>query len=156
MNAPRVEVSAVVPGAAPLVYAILADYRQGHPLVLPRKYFSPPLVEEGGHGEGTLIRFEMRMLGATRAFRMKVSEPEPGRVLQETDVATGAATTFTVAPLDEATTRVTIATALAGGGGPLGWVQRRMASLVLRRIYAEELRILGDVARTRAATAGRH
>ncbi len=64
------------------VYAIIADYRNGHPHILP-KQFRNLTVEQGGVGAGTIIRFEVRVFGQTQHFRAVVSEPEPGRVLVE-------------------------------------------------------------------------
>jgi hypothetical protein len=97
----RVSASAVVRAPAGRVYAILADYRHGHPRIVPRPPFGPLEVEQGGTGAGTVVRFQMRLLGRTRTFRAAVTEPEPGRVLVETDLGRGAVTTFTVDPCGE-------------------------------------------------------
>ena len=56
------------------VYAIIADYRNGHPHILPRA-FRNLTVEKGGVGAGTIIRFEVRALGQTQRFRAFVTEP---------------------------------------------------------------------------------
>lgn len=74
----------IIKAPVEVIYKILADYRSGHPLILPRKYFHSLEVEEGRFGEGTVIRFQMRLLGQTRSFRLLNTEPEPGRILQET------------------------------------------------------------------------
>ena len=42
----------------------------------------------------------MQVLGVERVYREVVSEPEPGRVLAETDADAGVTTTFTVDALD--------------------------------------------------------
>ena len=55
-------------------------------------------VEKGGKGAGTVIRVLMNVLGVDRTYYMEVSEPEPGRVLAETDQDAGVTTTFTVKP----------------------------------------------------------
>jgi hypothetical protein len=94
----RVCASAVVRAPAGQAYAILADYRHGHPQIVPRPPFGPLEVERGGTGAGTVIRFQMRLLGRTRAFRAAITESEPGRVLVETDLGQGAVTAFTVDP----------------------------------------------------------
>lgn len=60
------------------VYAIIADYRTGHPRILPEP-FSGLTVERGGIGAGTTIRFQMKLLGRTETYRADITEPEPGR-----------------------------------------------------------------------------
>ena len=46
----------------------------------------------------TITRFKMTAGGRTREYRMKVAEPEPGRILTESDTDSSAVTTFTVSP----------------------------------------------------------
>ena len=141
-----VKASAAVNAPATVVYGIIADYRDGHPHILPRKYFDWLEVERGGRGAGTVIRFQMRVLGQTRVLRAAVSEPEPGRVLVETDTGgDGPVTTFTVEP-EESGSRVTFSTELTSAGGPLGVLERFVLGRVLRRVYARELEQLGRVA----------
>lgn len=136
--------SAVIPAPAPVVYAILADYREGHPSILPRQYFRDLRVEEGGRGAGTRIAFLVRSLGTTRRFRATVSEPEPGRRLVETDTASGVATSFLVEPDErDGISRVTIATRYHKAG-IAGWIERWIAPPFLRRVYAAELALLID------------
>ncbi len=129
------------------VYGIIADYRRGHPSILPEKYFRGLDVESGpGVGAGTAIRFRMRAFGRTRESRAVVAEPEPGRVLTETIAEQGMVTTFTVDPLDGgARSRVEIATAWSVPG-LRGWLERLMAPPFLRRVYAAELAKLAEVA----------
>lgn len=142
----RVEASARVGAPAEVVYNIIADYRKGHPQILPRKYFEWLEVEQGGRGEGTVIRFQMRVLGQTRVLRAAVTEPEPGRVLVETDTGGGGpVTTFTVEPEGSAS-HVTFSTEMSTAGGPLGMLERFVLRRVLRRVYARELEQLGRVA----------
>ncbi len=141
-----VKASAKVNAPADLVYGIIADYRNGHPHILPKQYFDWLEVEQGGRGEGTVIRFQMRVLGQSRVLRAVVTEPEPGRVLVESDTGgAGPVTTFTVEPEGEGS-RVTFSTALASAGGPLGVLERFVLRRVLRRVYARELEQLGRVA----------
>ena len=146
----RVSESSVIAAPPERVYAVLADYRQGHPDILPRPPFESLEVEEGGIGAGTVIRVRIRVLGRARTFRATVTEPDPGRVLVETDVTTGTATSFTVDPLDDGRqARVTIATDMRTRGGPLGVVQRILLPRLLRPIYVREL------ARLAASVAGK-
>jgi len=54
-----VSVSEEVPAPASAVYAVLADYREGHPAILPKRHFPSFAIEEGGIGAGTVIRFNL-------------------------------------------------------------------------------------------------
>lgn len=148
-----VKASAKLDAPAEVVYAIIADYRKGHPQILPRPYFEWLEVEQGGRGEGTVIRFQMRVLGQTRVLRAAVTEPELGRVLVETDTGgAGPVTTFTVEPEAEGSgSEVTISTELTTSGGLTGFAERAVLRRLLRRIYARELEQLSRVASQRSA-----
>jgi len=90
----------------------------------------------------------MSVLGKKQTFRAAITEPEPGRVLVETDLDTnGAVTTFTVDPgTAPANSRVTISTVMAVRGGLQGWIEKTMATLLLRPMYNQELANLARVA----------
>ena len=141
-----VKASARVNAPAGFVYDIIADYRGGHPHILPKKYFEWLEVERGGRGEGTVIRFQMRVLGQTRVLRAAVTEPEPGRVLVETDTGGACPVTTLVVEPDGSGSSVTFSTELTSAGGPLGVLERFVLRRVLRRVYAAELKQLGRVA----------
>jgi hypothetical protein len=146
-----VKASSKVNAPAEVVYGIIADYRNGHPQILPRKYFEWLEVEQGGRGAGTVIRFQMRVLGQTRVLRAAITEPDPGRVLVETDTSgEGPVTTFTVEP-EGSDAHVTFSTELSSAGGLLGVVERLVLKRLLRRIYARELEQLGRVAVERSS-----
>jgi hypothetical protein len=150
---PRHEVTAeaVVNAPAERTYALIADYRDGHPRIIPRPPFVSLDVEQGGTGEGTVIRFQMRILGRTRTFRAAITEPEPGRVLAETDLDTGAVTTFIVVPVhDGRQSHITITTRLETRGGLLGSVERFLVTRLLRPVYRREIGQIGAVASERA------
>ncbi len=139
--------SAVIPARRDRVYALIANYHDGHPRIVP-KQFSGLVVEQGGIGAGTVIRFQMSVFGRKQTFRAAVTEPEPGRVLVETDLdADGAVTTFTVdqgpAPADS---RVTISTELKVRSGFLGIIEKSLSTLLLRPMYLRELENLARVA----------
>jgi len=127
------------------VYAVIADYHNGHPRILPEE-FSGMVVERGGTGRGTIIRFQMSVLGRKQTFRAAISEPEPGRVLVETDLDTnGAVTTFVVDP-DPVSghSRVTITTELATRKGIAGKLERFLSTRLLRPMYVRELGLLAN------------
>jgi hypothetical protein len=145
-----IEATAVIDAPAPAAYAVIADYRDGHPRILPRPPFVSLDVEEGGVGAGTVIRFRMRVLGTTREMRAAVTEPEPGRVLVESDAAGDVVTTFTVDPVEGGKAHVTISTDMKVTGWPFGWLQRRLLTRLLRPVYIREIEQLGVVAAERA------
>jgi hypothetical protein len=98
-------------------------------------------------GAGTVHSFRLAAGGRTRAYRMRVDEPEPGRVLTESDQLSSAVTTFTVTP-EGPGCRVRIETRWQGAGGVGGFFERLFAPRVLRRIYVDELERLDRYART--------
>lgn len=133
--------SRVISAPAEQIYRIIADYREGHPRILPKEYFPSLNVEQGGIGAGTMISFSMRLLGQIQHFRSLISEPEPGRVLVETDIQSQMATIFRVTPIEEAS-RVTISTELKGRG----WLVGVIARPLLENIYRQELDLLAGIA----------
>ena len=146
MSVARAARLGLVRAPARVVYSLIADYRNGHPRILPTRYFPRLEVEQGGTGAGTIIRYQLRVLGATREIRAEITEPTPGQVLVETDLATGARTTFRVtAEGDGETCKVEIDTEWDAKGFR-GWVERMTAPRLLQRIYAEELAKLAAVA----------
>jgi hypothetical protein len=139
--------SAIIPARRERVYSLIANYNDGHPRILP-KQFSSLVVEQGGVGAGTVIRFQMSMFGRKQAFRAAITEPDPGRVLVETYLDTSdAVTTFTVSPgTAPADSNVTISTELPVRSGFLGKIERTLSTLMLRPIYVKELENLARVA----------
>ena len=143
----RIEVSAegAVGAPAEAVYRYIADMREHHPHFLPPA-FSDFQVESGGIGAGTVIRYKLTAGGRTREYRTKVAEPEPGRILTESDTGSSSVTTFTVSP-QGAASRVRISTSWDGAGGIGGLFERMFAPRVLRGIYEDELKRLDAYAR---------
>jgi hypothetical protein len=147
----RFSASALIHAPPQNLYAIIADYHQGHPQILPKPPFVSLAVEQGGTGTGTVIRVHMRALGQLQTFRAVVTEPEPGRILMETN-DNGYITTFTVEPrADGQHAYVTIATEITGRAGVLGALERWFVTWLLRPVYVKELGLLAAVAATRAA-----
>jgi hypothetical protein len=133
------------------VYAIFTDYREAHPAILPKPYFTDLSVEQGGTGAGTVITVRMKVLGMERVYHLTVSEPQPGRVLVETDPDAGVVTTFTVEPMDGGTrSRVTIASDSQISPGFAGLMERLISPAVTRRIYHAELAQVADYIRHRS------
>lgn len=144
----KVEASAerTIDAPAQQVYGYLADMHQ-HPRFLPPA-FSDFQVEEGGVGAGTVTRFVITAGGRTRAYRMRVTEPEPGRTLVESDAGSSLVTTFNVEPRGEKSL-VRIVTNWDGASGIGGFFERTFAPKALRRIYLDELERLNAYARER-------
>lgn len=141
-----VSATARVAAPATAVYRLIADYRDGHPRIVPPKYFRNMVVEEGGYGAGTKIRFEMTVLGSTRQGRAVVSEPVPGRVLVETELQSGIVTTFTVNPIGTGECDVTIASELPRKPGIAGTIERFVTTRVLPKVYRAELARIAECA----------
>ena len=144
MSTIRVSAESAVAAPADRVYRILSNYREHHPKILPPA-FSNFVVEEGGIGAGTVMRFNMTTLGRTQSARHRVEEPEPGRVLREIDLDRDLQTTFTVTPNgDDSTVRIDT---VWNEGGLAGPVMKLMAPRLLAPIYREELRNIDRYAR---------
>jgi Polyketide cyclase / dehydrase and lipid transport len=135
------------------IYRLISDYHTGHPTILP-KQFSNMRVEAGGIGAGTRVAFDMTVLGQKQHFVALVSEPEPGRVLVETNLEPhDSVSTFIIDPEDDGrAATVTIQTDMPGRAGVAGAIEKFVARRVLKSIYAEELRLL----QLRAAEDGKH
>lgn len=148
----RVEVSetARIDASAEVAYGIIADYHDGHPSILPEGKLTDLTVLERGTGAGTRIRFALHILGQTRIVEADVTEPEPGRVLEEIDRKTGAVTRFTVDPMDDDARACSVSIETTWEKPwLLAWIDRIMAPPLLRGMYRTELSNLDRVARLR-------
>src|ERR1700745_1913658 len=137
MGTIRVSAEPPIDVPAATVYHCIADMRDHHPHYLPPA-FSDFQVESGGVGDGTITRFRVTAGGRTRQYRMRVGEPEPGRVLTETDTASSLVTTTTVTPQGSGSV-VQITTTWDGAGGIGGVFERLFAPRAMHGIYADEL-----------------
>ncbi|QDT57425.1 Polyketide cyclase / dehydrase and lipid transport [Caulifigura coniformis] len=121
---------------AEVIYGILADYRAGHPSILPPA-FSGLVIEEGGYGAGTRIRFTATMMGMREQMVGVIEEPEPGRVLIERYPDRGTVTSFTIDP-EQDCCRVTIRTEIEAS--PVSaFFQRLFVPRLLRGVFRQEL-----------------
>lgn len=154
MKTQHASASAVINAPSEQVYAILADYHAGHPNILPKQYFSSIEVTRGGVGAGTALRFQMRAGNTTRSFLADVTEPEPGRVLVEsnrleTDPDITSVTTFTVDPNGERQTHLTIATEMVVSN----WLEGVISTMFLRRVYAQEIKQIAALAQAQSTAS---
>ena len=142
MATASVQASKQINQPASKIYGAIADYQKHHPNFLPRNYFKKLEIESGGVGAGTIFKADMDVYGNKSTLRMQVTEPQPGRVIQETDLASGLFTTFTVEPLGAAQSKVTITTQWQQPAGLKGWLQSKVQAFFMGRIYKEELDLL--------------
>lgn len=153
----KVKAEAVLDARPEDVFATIADYRKGHPSILPKESLYDLQVEEGGYGAGTIMRFKSRVLGVEQSFYQRVSEPDPGRIIVEQDIELGQnfVTTFRVNPVEEGQkSHVEISTTLNASPGIKGFVERVVISFFNPRIYRKELKLLEAVAQRREIPAG--
>lgn len=150
MGTITVEHEAAVGAPAELTYRLIAD-DEHHRRFLPDA-FSDFEVLEGGVGAGTRHRFKVQAGGRVREYLMRVGEPQPGRVITETDENSSLVTTFTVEPAGD-TCVVRIQTRWNGAGGIGGFFERTFAPRVMRRMYADELARLDRYAREQLAAS---
>ena len=139
MSKNEAALSRTIDAPAALIYQVIADYENHHAHILPEAYFEGLEVREGGCGAGTRIDVHALVYGSPQTMHMGVAEPQPGRVLTETDLDGGMRTTFTVEPLGEARTAVTISTAWPPASGLQALFNRLMLSRYVRRMLAAEL-----------------
>ena len=142
----------VVDAPAETVYNCIADMRNHHPNFLPPA-FSDFEVESGGTGAGTVTTFKLTAGGRTREYRMAGSEPQPGRILTESDTNSSLVTTFTVTANGPDRCTVRINTNWEGAGGVGGFFERLFAPKALQRLYRDELTRLEQYAKQQAAQA---
>ena len=147
MNTFQITEDVLVNAPAQQVYDILADYHVGHREILPKQYFKEMTVLEGGKGAGTKLKIEMEVMGNQSTFHLVVTEPEPGRILEESDATAGISTVFTVEPRNGgAQSWVEIRSTNRGKPGLMGWLEQKVVTAVTKRIYREELANLNEYA----------
>lgn len=144
MSKIQVAVADVIDAAPEDIYAILVDFHEAHPAILPKQFKNVTIVE-GGTGAGTVYDLEMEVLGTRSNYRMVVREPEPGRALQEADETGAVTTTITVDPVvGGRKSRVTIHSAFRACSGLTGLKERLFQPVIVRGIYKEELQLLAE------------
>lgn len=142
-----VEESAVIGAPTSKVYDIIADYQNGHPHIVPKKYFKSVEVESGGVGAGTIIRVATEFMGRQMHFRLLVEEPDQGKVISERDLKTGMVTYFIVKPgSNNSESVVTIKTEMPIATGLKGLIEKLTTTPVMRKIYRAELAQLNSFA----------
>lgn len=142
----RFSVSAFIQSAPKNVYDIIADYKNGHPKILPKPPFVSLVVEKGGFGAGSVLKVQMKVAGKLQTFKTIVTEPEPGRVLLETN-DTGYITIFTVEPRDnDKNSYVTFTTEIPSNSKLSKKIEFFFSKMILPAVYKKELQMLAEVA----------
>src|SRR5258708_23547958 len=152
MSGVQVKYSMVIDARPEEIYAVLTDYRVGHPAILPRPPFTELTVEKGGQGAGTVVMTRVKVFGRESSYQEVISEPEPGRVLLEKDMDTAQFSSFTLDPLNGNTkTRVTILCEFPLEPGFAGIVQRLLQARLSEGILKQELENLARYVRSNTA-----
>jgi ribosome-associated toxin RatA of RatAB toxin-antitoxin module len=136
---------------APTVYRLIADFENHHPRFMPPKAFPDFGLEQGGVGAGTVHHVTIRAAGVSQTYRMRVDEPEPGRVLTETEIDGSTVTTYTVDPEGDGC-RVRLETDWEPQGGLAGLIDRLVGPRVAARLYRDVLEGLDRYAHQQADT----
>jgi hypothetical protein len=143
----RVEADRTIGAQATEVYEVLADYSVHHPKIMPPDHFSNLDVESGGIGAGTVFHITAKVAGKRQRLHMRVSEPEPGSVLCETNLDTGVVTQFTVSGNGSDTSVVRMSSEWEAHGLK-GWLDRLFTPRVMRGLFAEQLAQLDEYVRS--------
>ncbi len=138
MKTYEVTVECIIDAAHPQVYNIVIDMEE-HRRILP-KQFESLVVLEGGKGAGTIFRLNMNVMGNRSSLEMIISEPEPGRIVQERDEAAGVTTTWRLAPIEGSERcRIELTSEFRSKPGIAGMLERLIVKPVIRSIYRREL-----------------
>jgi hypothetical protein len=135
----RFSAERVLDAPAEVVYHLLTDYGEHH-RAAPQGFlpdaFTDLVVERGGVGDGTVVRFTSKLGGRSQTVVATITETRPGR--EYVEASPGVQTTFTVEPAEGDRALVRFDTVLEAGG-LTGLLMRLFAPGMLRPVYAEEL-----------------
>jgi hypothetical protein len=93
-----------------------------------------------------VIDVGMKAFGQVRTVRGYVTEPEPGRVLEEAYPEADIVTRFYISPVSRAQCNVRIWSQMKSKDGALGWLERKMVRAFLQKVYRQELALIERVA----------
>lgn len=138
MNRINVQSEYIIPAPPEEVYESLIDFQNARPSILTSN-FVDYTVEEGGVGEGTVIRYHLRAAGRKRPYRMHVTETSKGEILTERDSHSSLVTMWRLTPVSNGQTLVRLVSEWEGAGGIGGFFERTFAPRGLRGIYDQML-----------------
>lgn len=132
------------------VYSYIVDYQTHHAAWLPPAY-SQYLVTAGGVGTGTEFSYHLNTGRRERDYHMEVTEPIPGRTVQEADTTSSLTNTWTIESRGNGSL-VRIETRWQGAGGVGGFFERTFAPRALQALHTDTLARLAEYARDRRGT----
>ncbi len=154
MSMLQVIASAIINASPEDIYAVFSDYEVAHNAILPKPYFEKMVVLAGGQGAGTVVDVYMNVFGNKKTYHLTVTEPEPGRLLVETDYNTGERTHFIMEPLPNGRqTKVTIDSKFSTSPGFAGKIERLITPPVTRYIFKKELENLAAYLKEKESVA---
>jgi uncharacterized membrane protein len=139
MNRIYVQSEYIIPATPEEVYESLVDFQNARPSILTSNFVDYH-VEQGGVGEGTVIRYHLKAAGRKRPYRMHITEPIKGKILTERDSNSSLVTTWTLRPVNNGQqTQVRLVSEWEGVGGIGGFFERTFAPRGLGSIYDKML-----------------
>ncbi len=145
MKTYSVVVTKVINAPTAHVYRLVSDMNH-HRNFLPKEFAKLEIVQ-GGIGAGTVTRAHMNAMGSMVVYTLTVTEPEPGRVMRETDEAAGVDTFWTFTPVDGgARCELHLETKFRPKPGFMGFLERLLTPAI-RGVYRRELDLLDAYAR---------
>lgn len=145
MSSLQLESQVFVPASAATVYRVLADYAGERRRLQSRRFVARSHVKAGGVGGGTRLEVVLHASHGGLSLDVRVTEPEAGVVLVESDAAAGVRRTFVLEPCSRGTaTRVQAVLEIDERhlGGPV--------EQALRALHAQELERLPRAVEDRA------
>lgn len=135
----------IIPAPPEKVYESLIDFQNARPSILTSNFVDYN-VEQGGVGEGTIIRYDLKAGGRKRPYRMHIIETLKGGILTERDSNSSLVTMWTLTPVNYGQlTQVRLVSEWEGAGGIGGFFERTFAPSGLRGIYNEMLSRLAQM-----------
>jgi uncharacterized membrane protein len=135
----------LIPAPPEEVYASLIDFQNTRPSILTSNFVDYD-VEQGGVGEGTVIRYHLKAAGRKRPYRMHINETIKGEILTERDSNSSLVTMWTLTPVNDGQqTQVSLVSEWEGAGGIGGFFERTFAPRGLRGIYGKMLSQLANI-----------
>ena len=124
------------------VYNLIIDMEE-HRRILPKQFESLDVLE-GGKGAGTVFRLTMNVMGSRSSLVMTLSEPEPGRIVQEQDKTAGITTIWKLIPEPGDGCLLQLTSQFPKKPGFSGWLERIATSSFIRSIYRRELENMNE------------
>lgn len=150
MNVYEVSAERIFQSSPERVYNLIIDMEE-HRRILPRQFESLDVLE-GGKGAGTVFRLTMNVMGSRTTLVMTLTEPEPGRIVQERDEKAGIATIWELTPQAGDRCLLRLTSQFPNKPGFSGWVERLATTSMIRSIYKRELENMDEYLTTGSVT----